>query len=103
MIEAVNTSETSVSFHQTTQRSIPVYSHVHTRHREDLKPHNCYVLRIIALSSVVNLVAMFGTFNVLKLFRTRLSIIDSNGHQMVQQFIFISLFNPSGNYTAVSL
>jgi hypothetical protein len=39
MMEAVNTSETSVSFYQTTWRSIPEDSHLHTRPRENLKSH----------------------------------------------------------------
>jgi hypothetical protein len=39
MIKAVNTSETSVNFYQTTRRNIPKDSHLHTRRREDLKFH----------------------------------------------------------------
>jgi hypothetical protein len=38
MIEAANTSETSVNFYQTTRRNIPEDSH-HIRRRENLKPH----------------------------------------------------------------
>jgi hypothetical protein len=37
MMEAVSTSETSVNFYQTTQRNIPEDSHLHTRHRKNLK------------------------------------------------------------------
>jgi hypothetical protein len=39
MMEAVSTSEMSVSFYQTTRRNIPEDSHVHTRRRENLKSH----------------------------------------------------------------
>jgi hypothetical protein len=42
MMEAVSTSETSVSFYQTTRRNIPEYSHFHTRHRENLKSRLVY-------------------------------------------------------------
>jgi hypothetical protein len=37
MMEAVNTSETSVNFCQTTRRNIPENSQIHIRRREDLK------------------------------------------------------------------
>jgi hypothetical protein len=37
--QAVNTSETSVSFYQTTWRNIPQDTHLHTRRRENLKSH----------------------------------------------------------------
>jgi hypothetical protein len=36
-MEAVSTSETSVSFYQITQRNIPQDSHLRTRRRENLK------------------------------------------------------------------
>jgi hypothetical protein len=39
MIEAVNTSETSVNFYQTTRRNNPEDSHLHTQRRENLKSH----------------------------------------------------------------
>jgi hypothetical protein len=39
MMEAVSTSETSVSFYQTTQRNIPEDSDRHTRRLENLKSH----------------------------------------------------------------
>jgi hypothetical protein len=39
MMEAANTSETSVNFYQTTGRNIPEDSHLHTRRRENLKSH----------------------------------------------------------------
>jgi hypothetical protein len=39
MMEAANTSETSVSFHQTTRHNFPEESHLHTRGSENLKPH----------------------------------------------------------------
>jgi hypothetical protein len=37
MMEAANTSETSVNFYQTTRRNSPEDSHLRTRHRENLK------------------------------------------------------------------
>jgi hypothetical protein len=37
MMEAANTSETSVNFYQTIRRNIPQDSHLHTRRRENLK------------------------------------------------------------------
>jgi hypothetical protein len=37
--EALNTSETSVSFYRTKWRNAPEYSHFHARRREDLKYH----------------------------------------------------------------
>jgi hypothetical protein len=39
MMEAVRTSETSVSFNMTTWRYIPEDSKLHTRRRVDLKSH----------------------------------------------------------------
>jgi hypothetical protein len=39
MMEAANTSETSVNFYQTTRRNIPEDGHLHTRRRENLKFH----------------------------------------------------------------
>jgi hypothetical protein len=37
MMEATNTSETSVNFYQTTRRNIREVSHLHTRRRDNLK------------------------------------------------------------------
>jgi hypothetical protein len=37
MMVAASTSETSVNFYQTTRRSNPEDSHIHTRRRENLK------------------------------------------------------------------
>jgi hypothetical protein len=37
MMEAESTSETSVSFYQTTRLNIPEDSHLHASHRENLK------------------------------------------------------------------
>jgi hypothetical protein len=37
MLEAANTSETSVNVYHTTRRNIPEDSHLHTRSRENLK------------------------------------------------------------------
>jgi hypothetical protein len=39
MMEAVNTSETSVNFYQTTQHNIPEDSHLHTCRRDNPKSH----------------------------------------------------------------
>jgi hypothetical protein len=42
MVEAVSTSETSVSLHQTTRRNIQEDSHLQTCRREKLKSHQIY-------------------------------------------------------------
>jgi hypothetical protein len=39
MMEAVNTSETSVTFYKSTRRNVPEDSRLHTRRRENLKSH----------------------------------------------------------------
>jgi hypothetical protein len=39
MMEAVNTSEISLHFHQATRRNLPEGNHIHTRGRENLKSH----------------------------------------------------------------
>jgi hypothetical protein len=39
MMEAVSTSEMSVSSYKTTQHSTPEDSHLHTHHQENLKSH----------------------------------------------------------------
>jgi hypothetical protein len=39
MMEAVSTSETSVSFYLTTRRNIQEDNHLHTRHHENLQSH----------------------------------------------------------------
>jgi hypothetical protein len=39
ILEAANTSETSVNFYHTTRRNIPEDSHLHTRCHENLKCH----------------------------------------------------------------
>jgi hypothetical protein len=44
MIEAGNTSETSVNFYQNTQRNNPEDSHLHTRLLENLKSHKGFVV-----------------------------------------------------------
>jgi hypothetical protein len=40
MMETVSTSETQVNFYQITRRKNPEDSHLHTRHRENLKSRN---------------------------------------------------------------
>jgi hypothetical protein len=42
-MEAASTCETSVNFYQTTRRSIPGDSHLHTPRRENLKSHSSYI------------------------------------------------------------
>jgi hypothetical protein len=44
-MEIVSTSETSVSFYQTTRRNIPEDGHFHTRHRKNMKSHNDMFVR----------------------------------------------------------
>jgi hypothetical protein len=44
MMEAANTSETSVNFYQTTRHNNPEESHLHTRCRENIKSHKDYLL-----------------------------------------------------------
>jgi hypothetical protein len=39
MMEAISTSETLANLYETTRRNIPEDSHLHTRHRENLKSH----------------------------------------------------------------
>jgi hypothetical protein len=39
LTEAVNISETSTDFYQTTRRNMPEDSHLHTRRRKDVKYH----------------------------------------------------------------
>jgi hypothetical protein len=46
MMEAASTSETSVSFYETTRRNIPEDSHLHTRNRESLKSHTSTFLHL---------------------------------------------------------
>jgi hypothetical protein len=53
-MEAVSTSETSVSFYQTTRRNIPEYSHLYTRRRENLISH--VLVFIVSQASVLLLV-----------------------------------------------
>jgi hypothetical protein len=45
MMEAASTSETLVSFYQTTRRNNTEDSHLHIRRRENLKCHNTKLLR----------------------------------------------------------
>jgi hypothetical protein len=47
MMEAVSTSETLVSFYQTTRRNISVDNHLHTRRCEKLKSHNFSVVLLM--------------------------------------------------------
>jgi hypothetical protein len=42
MMEAANTSETSVNFYRTTRRNNPEDSHLHTRRRENLRSQWIY-------------------------------------------------------------
>jgi hypothetical protein len=47
MMEAVNTSETSVSFYQTTLGNIPEDSHLYICHRENLKSQQLNMFRLL--------------------------------------------------------
>jgi hypothetical protein len=47
MMEAANTSETSVNFYQTTRRNNPEDSHFHSRCPENLKSHNVRTRSIV--------------------------------------------------------
>jgi hypothetical protein len=49
MIEAVSTSETSVSFYQTTWRNIPEESHLPVRIRENVKSQQLNGLMLISV------------------------------------------------------
>jgi hypothetical protein len=76
MMEAARTSETLVNFYQTTRRYNPEDSHLHTRHRENLKsyfhivlifsiyltlpPCPSYVLLALCLGTVVTLPFIFS-------------------------------------------
>jgi uncharacterized paraquat-inducible protein A len=40
MMEAVNTSEISANFYETSQRNIPEDCHLHTHHHENLNSYN---------------------------------------------------------------
>jgi hypothetical protein len=64
MMEAVSTSETSVSFYQTTRRNIAEDSHLHTHRRENLKFEQGILLRSITLSLKVTgvLIMLVNTF-----------------------------------------
>jgi hypothetical protein len=42
MMEAVQTSETSVYFNETTRHYIPAHCHLHTHRRENLKYHKLF-------------------------------------------------------------
>jgi hypothetical protein len=46
-MEAINASEMSFSFYQTTQCNITEDGHVHTRRRKNLKSHQALVLPIV--------------------------------------------------------
>jgi hypothetical protein len=54
MMEAVDTSETTVNFYDTTRCDKPEDSHVHTRRHENLKSHSvCICLPLLLLSRTV--------------------------------------------------
>jgi hypothetical protein len=50
MIEAANTSETSVNFYQTSRHNNPEYSILHTRRRENLKSHLVWIKFVLWLN-----------------------------------------------------
>jgi hypothetical protein len=47
MIEIVSISETSVYINETTRRSIPETSHIHTRRRKNLKSHHPFTVWMV--------------------------------------------------------
>jgi hypothetical protein len=50
MMEAVSSSETSVSIYQATQRNIPEDSHLYSRRREILKSHVAHWLALVLVA-----------------------------------------------------
>jgi hypothetical protein len=47
MMETSSTSETSVNFYQSIRRNNPQDSHLHTRRRENLKPHKFKIIHML--------------------------------------------------------
>jgi hypothetical protein len=62
-----STSETTVNFHQTTRRNIPEGFHLHTRRRQNLKPHHGH-------SASPSLTALFHQFDFILVGQVRISI-----------------------------
>jgi hypothetical protein len=52
MMEAANTSETSVNFYQTTWRNNPEDNHLYTRCRVNLKSHKHFTTSRMAMNSM---------------------------------------------------
>jgi hypothetical protein len=61
MIEAASTSETSVNFYQTTRRSNPEDSRLHTRGRENRRSH--IVCKILARVYKINMILQVRKLN----------------------------------------
>jgi hypothetical protein len=53
VIQVVIVSETSVNFYNTTLRSIPEVSHLHTRRRENLKSHSSFLYNFTIVSEKI--------------------------------------------------
>jgi hypothetical protein len=81
-MEAVDTSEASVYFYETTRRNIPEGCHIHIRRREKLKSHYLPTIRFINC----------GLYTSLK--RDKY-ITESEGQRKKKQPV---LFKPTGLY-----
>jgi hypothetical protein len=57
MMEAANTSETSLNFYQTTRRYTPEHNHLLARHRENLESY----LGVLYLSQLIAAGSATGT------------------------------------------
>jgi hypothetical protein len=68
IMEAANTSETSVVFYRTTRRDNPEDSHLHTRRCENLKSHSKLVLfsstPLVRLSELSELLCLLATVKI---------------------------------------
>jgi hypothetical protein len=60
MMEAASTSETSVNLYQSTRRNNPEYSHIHTRHLENLISHDLYFISFCSAVKLQENYAMRG-------------------------------------------
>jgi hypothetical protein len=71
MMEAARTSETPVSFYQTTRRNSPKGSHLHTRRRENLKSHIifhtlCFILLQFTFSFYQQTIIIIPDINIME-------------------------------------
>jgi hypothetical protein len=79
MMEAVRTSETSVSFNVTTQINIPEDSKLHTRRRENLKSHPVLSSTTRAAVSALLSILSTGTSHVFVYVSTSSTLLSSEG------------------------